>query len=126
MDALSFMHADVTAQSVTCDVYRDDGDTSYGSSGASKVGTADVAIYAPESTSEVVVEGSGQETSLTGLVVPERDDAGDLVHNVKVNDELRVQSQPEKRYEVRVKDGFPNELSPELWRLGLDRANSSA
>lgn len=125
MDALDAIVASVTDQRITCDVYRDDSTSAYGGD-PSKVGTVDVAIFEPSSSSEVVVEGSGQDTSLTGLVVPTHDSNGDLVHDVEVNDELRVQSNEAKRYDVRVKDGVPNELDPDMWRLGLERANASS
>jgi hypothetical protein len=124
MDALQFLVTDVTDQAVTCDVYRDTSSDAYGGS-KTKVDSVDVAIFAPSSSSQVVVEGSGDETSFTGLVVPERDENDDLVESVHVNDELRVQGNTEKRFDVRVKDGVPNDLDPELWRLGLDKANSS-
>lgn len=126
MDALTFMQADVTSQAVTCNVYDSTSERQYGGGGKTKVDQVDVAIFAPSSSSEVVVEGSGQETSFTGLVVPRYGPDGTLIHHVDVNQELRVAADESKRYEVRVKEGVPNDLDPEIWRLGLERANDSS
>ncbi len=124
MDALSYIQSDIEEQSVACDVLRDDGG-GYNGGNYSKVDTIDVAIHSPSSSSEVVVEGSGEETSLTGKVVPDYDSNGNLLSHVQVNDRLRPQEHSGKLYEVRVKDGVPNELNPDIWRLGLEHANSS-
>lgn len=124
MNALDLMLATVDEQAVTCDVYRASSSGAY-SDDATKVDTVDIAIFSPTSSSEVVVEGSGQETTMTGLLVPQFDANGDPVEVVQVNDELRLQSNTSKRYDVRVKEGFPNEFDPEVWRCGLNRANAS-
>lgn len=121
---LDEMRIVVEEQSVTCDIYRSSSSGAYSNSAATG-DTVDVAIFAPTSSSEIVVEGSGQETSMTGLLIPQYDATASLVETVEVNDELRLQSDGSKRYDVRVKEGHPNEIDPELWRLGLDRANVS-
>lgn len=89
----------------------------------SQVDTVPVHVHSPTSTSQVVTEGSGQETDFTGLVVPDRDASGTVVHHVEVNDQLRADGH---RFDVRVKEGIPNDLDPEYFRLGLARANDSA
>jgi len=123
MDALSFMQSTVASVSVPMDVYRNTSTGSYDSD-KSSVGTVSVSVFAPTSVSEVVTEGSGQDTSLTGLAEP-APNAGDPLPSVKVNDELRVQSNPEKRYVVKTKDGYPSDINPELVRLGLEPSNSN-
>lgn len=125
MDALDYMRTSVTDQSVRCDVRRDQSSDSYSGPDYSTVGEVDVAIFDPSSSSVVVTEGSGEDTSLTGLVVPAYDTDGNLNERVHVNDRLRPQSNTAKLYEVRVKDGLPNEIDPDLWRLGLEHANQS-
>jgi len=124
MDALEAILGCVNRQAVTCDIYRDTGNGPYDDTLSDTGETVDIAIFAPNSQSQVVVEGSGQETSFTGHIVPEYDANGNLVDPVRVNDELRPQNTT-KRYDVRVKDGVPNEMDPEIWQLGLDRANAS-
>lgn len=121
---LDEMRIAVEEQSVTCDIYRSSSSGAYSNQSATG-DTVDIAIFSPTSSSEIVVEGSGQETSMTGLIVPQYDANDNLVETVQVNDELRLQSDGSKRYDVKVKEGHPNEIDPELWRLGLDRANAS-
>jgi hypothetical protein len=89
------------------------------------VGTIDVTVFEPSSQQRVTIEGTSEDTSLTGLAVPQYDNNGDLQHVVEVSDRLKPQSRPERQYEVRAKNGLPNELDPELWQLGLDVATSS-
>lgn len=121
MDALSYIKTDVADMAVTMDVYRKDDSGAY-SGEWTPVDTKDVDVFSPSSSASVVVEGSGQETSLTGLTLPTYDTNDTLVDVIHVNDQLRYNG---KRYDVRVKDGLPNELDPELWKLGLDRANTT-
>ncbi len=123
MDAVSLMQSTVASESVLMDVYRNTSTGSYDSS-KSSVGTVNVAVFSPTSSSQVVTEGSGQDTSLVGLAEPVYTD-GELLPAVEISDELRVQSSPEKRYVVKTKDGYPNDLDAELVRLGLEPANSS-
>lgn len=125
MDALAYMVSDVADHAVTCNVYRDTSSTNYGSD-STKVDEVDVYIFNPSSQSQVVVEGSGQDTSLTGLVVPDYDSNDNLVEHVQVGDELRVKSDESKRYDVAVREAIPSEFELELWRLGLNRANASS
>lgn len=123
MDTLNYVTASVRENSRRFDVYRGQGSTYNGST--EKVDAVDAWVFDPTSTSISVVEGTDEDTSLTGLVVPSYDADGGLVERVHVNDELRLQSNTAKRYLVATKDGVPNELDPELWRLGLSHANSS-
>jgi len=123
MDALAFMQSTVASESVLMDVYRNTSTGSYDND-KTTVGTVSVAVFAPTSSAEVVTEGSGQDTSLTGLAEP-APNGGDPLPAVEVNDELRVQSNPEKRYVVKTKDGYPSDIDPELVRLGLEPSNSS-
>jgi len=123
MDALDFMQSTVASESVLMDVYRNTSTGSYDNE-KSSVGTVSVAVFAPTSVAQVVTEGSGQDTSLTGLAEPALID-GDPLPTVKVNDELRMQSNPEKRYVAKTKNGYPSDFDPELVRLGLEHANSS-
>lgn len=123
MDAVSLMQSTVDRESVLMDVYRNTSTGSYDTS-KSSVGTVNVAVFSPTSSSQMVTEGSGQDTSLVGLAEPVYT-GGDLLPAVEVNDELRIQSQSEKRYIVKTKDGYPNDIDAELVRLGLEPANSS-
>jgi hypothetical protein len=121
MDATAYIQSDVAEMAITMDVYRKEDSGAY-SGDFTKVGAADVHVFNPSSQQQVVVEGSGEETSMTGLKLPEYDIDDNLVEPVHVNDQLRVGG---KRYDVRVKEGIPNEIDPDLWRLGLDTANTS-
>lgn len=124
MDATDFIVTDVADLAITCDVYEQADSGAY-NGGFSKVGEKDVHIFAPSSQQRVTLEGSGQETAFTGLAVVDHDVNGDPVHTVEVNHQLRPQANSAKHYDVRVKDGLPNDVNPVVWRLGLDRANSS-
>jgi len=124
MDAVTFMQCDVSDQAVTCDVLRPQDSGPY-DSGFSSVGTIDVTVFEPSSQQRVTIEGTSEDTSLTGLAVPQYDNNGDLQHVVQVSDRLKPQSNPQRQYDVRAKNGLPNELEPELWQLGLDVATSS-
>jgi len=123
MDILDIMQSTVGRETVLMDVYRNTSTGSY-SSERTSVGTVSVSVFAPTSSSQVVTEASQQDSSLTGLAEP-APDGSDPLPAVKVNDELRVQSSPEKRYTVETKDGYPSDIDPELVRLGLEPANSS-
>lgn len=124
MDATEFIVTDVADFATPCDVYRESDSGAYSGS-KSKVDAKDVYVFAPNSTQQTVTEGSGQDTSFTGLAVVDTDVNGDVVHHVEVGDELRVQSDDTKRYDVRVKEGVPDDIEPVVWRFGLDRANSA-
>jgi hypothetical protein len=123
MDALDAIRGCLTEQTVTCDIYHPSGDGPYEGDLVDTGETVDVAIVSPTSQSQLVVEGSGQETSLVGHVVPEYSN-NRLQERVFVNDQLRPHNTG-KRYDVRTKDGVPSPLEPELWQLGLERANAS-
>lgn len=123
MDALDAIHSCLNEQTVTCAVYRQSDDGPYDGD-MTQVGTVDVAMSAPSPQAQVVIEGSMEDTSLVGHLVPEYDTSGTLIETIHVNDELRPQN-TETRYAVRTKVGVPNELSPELWELGLERANAT-
>lgn len=123
MDALDEIQASVTTQSVTCDVYRQADSDPYDAD-MTQVGTVDIALSAPSAQSQVVIEGSMENTSLVGHIVPTTNDWGELEEVVAVNDELRPQNR-ESRYVVQTKVGIPSELAPELWECGLERANAT-
>lgn len=127
MDALDYIHNTITEQSVTCDVLRpaDDGSTVYDDGFTETGERVNVAVFQPSSSSTVTTEGTGQDVSLTGHLVPSYDKNGDLTVVVEVGDRLRVTDNTAKQYEVRTKDGVPNDLDPEVWQLGLEPANSS-
>jgi hypothetical protein len=122
MDALDAIHDCVDAQAMTCAVYRDTDDGPYDDD-LTQVDTVDVAFSSPSAQSQVVIEGSFEETSVVGHIVPAYDTDGALVQSVHVNDELRVSDT--QRYRVETKVGVPNEVEPELWELGLQRANAT-
>jgi len=123
MDTLDAIHDSITDQAVWCDVYRDTSDGPYSDDTDTNVNTVKVAFSSPTAQSQVVVEGSFEETSVVGHVVPEYDTDGTLVQSVHVNDELRVDDT--HRYDVTTVVGIPNEIEPELWELGLQRANAT-
>lgn len=124
MDALAYIHDDVSRQAVTCAIWRDTSDGPYDDSLSDTGETVDVAISSPTSQQQVVAEGSGQEATFVGVLVPEEGRDGTLQDPVRLNDQLRPVGSA-RRYDVRTKDGVPNDLNPEIWQLGLDRANSS-
>jgi len=126
MNITSYATSQIDANAVVCHVYRDTSERDYGGDSLTQVDIVDVWIFAPESSSQVVVEGNGQETSFTGFAHVDTDTDGDIIHHAEINDELRVAGNEAKRYEVRVKDGLPNEIEPQMWRFGLERANDSS
>lgn len=121
MDGLDAIVASVRRHSVTMDVLRPQSGRSYDGDDYANVGSVDIYVFDPASSGQTPVEGSDQETSMTGLYVPEYDSNGNLITNIKVNDHLEYDAA--HRYVVQVKDGLPSELDVELWQLGLDRAN---
>lgn len=125
MDATAFMQADVAEQAVTCDVFDETGERAYNGPSESKQDEVDVAIFQPTASALVEIEGSDQEVSLAGLVVPDYDSNGNLVEHVGVNDTIQPQG-TQKKYRVETKVGLPNDLSVDLWQLGLNRANDSS
>jgi hypothetical protein len=122
MDALQFYREEVDRQAYTAAVYRADGTSSYESTSMQQVGQIAVSISDATSVSETVTEGSDEDTSLRGLTTPTYDANGNLTETVAVNDELRLTNAP-RRYTVTTKNGIPNDIDPEVWELGLERAN---
>lgn len=120
--ALREIQYHVTDQAVTCDIYRADDSDVYDES-MSQVGTVEVAISDATSTSQLVVEGMDNEISVVGHVVPTYTN-NSLDDPLRVGDELRPQATAQ-RYDVQTKVGVPNEIEPELWVLGLDRASGN-
>jgi hypothetical protein len=119
MDALTYIQTDVVDQAVVFDVYRPTSDGAYDGDFES-AGTASVAVFSPSSRHEVSVEGSDDPASYTGLMTVSRNADGDIEHVVQQDDQLRHNGH---RYDVVVKEGVPNPINPELWRLGLDEAS---
>jgi len=124
MNPVEYIQTDVTQHAVTYDVYRLDEPGPYNDD-PSKVDTVNAWVFAGSVAERTTVEGTHQETALTGLIVPEYDNNGDLVETVEVGDELRLQSDTSKRYDVKTKEGHPDHVEPDLWVLGIDRANAS-
>lgn len=126
MDALAYIHNDLSQQAVVCEILRPtDSDSVYDGDLTETDETVEVAIFQPSSSSTVTTEGTDQDTSLTGHIVPQYDTTDTLDTVVHVGDRLRVRANPAKRYEVRTKDGVPNDIDPELFRVGLEPANRS-
>lgn len=123
MDVLDYFASSVKNQAYTFDVYRNTGGNSY-SEEKQKVGEVTVSISDRSSQSQTTVEGSDESVNFKGLLNPQYDENGTLTEVVFVNDELWRQN-GEQRYVVKTKDGRPNDIEPDLWELGLDRANSS-
>lgn len=121
MHARDYIRTDVADHSVVCEVYRSDDEGAYNGN-RNKVGEASVYIYGSSSTHNVVTEGTDNNTSLTGLKEPLYDQNNDIVHEVQINDELRVNG---RRYHVETKDPLGGEMYPDLWQLGLSRASDS-
>lgn len=122
MDGLDYIHSSVQDNAVSLTVLRPQSQRSYDEPSYSNEGTVDIYVFDPSSTAQTVVEGSDQETAMTGLYVPEYDSNDDLITQLKVNDHLEYDDS--HRYVVQTKDGLPSELNVELWQVGLDRANS--
>jgi hypothetical protein len=122
MEAAQFMRTDVATQARTFDVYRTSG-RSYDSSDTQD-GTVDVALSTASASGQVVTEGTDSNASFVGHAVPQYDGNGDPA--VRVGDELRLQSDTAKRYEVTDVVGLPDDVDPTLWELGLDRSNDSS
>jgi len=122
MDSVDYFHSAVTEQTVLCDVYRDADGTSY-SDDDEQVGQAAVVITDASHTSETVTEGSDESVSYIGRLLPKRAQSSETTVTVQLNDELRHQNGP-RQYIVRTKTGRPNDIAPDMWELGLERANS--
>ncbi len=118
MLAVDYLLSETKSNETGCTVYRTTGGQSYDNS-AKKVGETAIWLFDASASSNVVTEGTEEETSFTGLLRPSRD----LQDGVQVADELQFDDHPERRYEVRTKVGVPTELDPDVWQLGIERAN---
>ena len=121
MDALDYFHSSITEQAVACDVYRSTGGNSY-TDDTGHVGVVYIAISDTSAQSETVIEGTDQSVSYIGRYVPSDSPYSNSTVDVYPSDELRLQDS-EQRYVVQTKSGRPNDITPELWEVGLDRAN---
>ena len=124
MYVTDYFSTSIGDQTYTFDVYRNTGGNSYDES-MEDVGEVEVSISDVSSQSDTTVEGSDESVTYKGLLNPQYDMNGNLSEVVFVNDELRLQSGP-KNYVVKTKDGHPNDIDPDIWELGLDRANESS
>lgn len=120
--AVREIHHHITEQAVRCDIYRANDDGVYDES-MDGVGTVEVAISDATGTNQLVPEGMETEVSMVGHVVPTYSN-NTLDDPLRVGDELRPQSSTQ-RYDVQTKVAVPNEIEPELWVLGLDRASGN-
>ena len=122
MDAVDWFHQSISQDTYEFAVY--EGGNSYSDELTATGDTVEIAISDVSTQSSVVTEGTEQNVSYRGTYVPIYDPTGSLKDVVTVGNELHRQNGQQK-YVVRTKVGRPNEIDPELWYLGLDRANSS-
>ena len=61
--------------------------------------------------------------SYVGRLLPEYAQHSETTATVGVNDELHQQDGP-RQYVVQTKTGRPNDITPEMWEIGLERANT--
>ena len=122
MDALQYLQSTVAHQAHTFTVYTQDGN-SYNSDYSDTGETVDMSVSDMSGSGETVTEGSDQSVSYRGTLNPSYDNSGDLTEYVGVNDELRAVD-GNQRYVVKTKTGIPNDIDPEVWQLGLERANT--
>lgn len=125
MDPVDYIRSRVEDEADTYDIYRVDDSGPYNSDPSDTGNDGDIWVFSPTSSGQVVTEGTDQETSFTGLMVPQTDNNGNLKEVVEIGDELRLQSNSQRRYEVRTKDGLHDNVDPDLWQFGLERANAS-
>ena len=118
MRAVDYLLSETKEKETTCSVYRTSGSQSYDST-TENVGETVIWLFDASASSNVVTEGTEEETSFTGMLRP----SADLQDGVRVGDELQFEGHPERRYEVRTKVGIPTELDPDVWQLGIERAN---
>jgi len=122
MDAIDYFNAEITDQSHAVTVHRETGGTSYDAS-REQVDTVRMSVTDLSAQSSTVTEGTDQDISYRGLLNPHYNTDGELTTVVKVGDELRV-ADGVRRYRVETKVGRPNDIDPDVWELGLSRANS--
>jgi len=104
-------------------VYRPSDERTY-DGGVEKVGETDVWTFSAASSSQLVTEGVGQDTSLTGLLEPSPTD-GALTDLLTVGDEIRLLPEENRRYQVRTLDGVPSTPNAEAVEVGLEPTNDS-
>lgn len=128
MNTTDYLHAEVRREAKSFSVYRDTTNRTYGTDGLTKIGAIPLWLFDGSATSSVVVEGTEEDTAFTGLLRPSADltTDGDGPDGVSVADELRLRDSPQKRFEVRTKVAVPTAFDPDVYRLGVDRANDSA
>ncbi|TKX83379.1 hypothetical protein EXE43_24565, partial [Halorubrum sp. SS5] len=102
MLAVDYLLSETKINEADCTVYRTAGGRSYDSSDE-RVGETAIWLFDASASSNVVTEGTEEETSFTGLLRP----SCDLQDGVRVGDELTFDGHPERRYEVRTKVGVP-------------------
>ena len=125
MDALQYLQSTVTHQAHTFAVYTQDGNNSYNSEYSDTGETVEMSVSDMSGSGETVTEGSDQSVSYRGTLNPSYDNNGDLTETVGVNDELRAVD-GNQRYVVKTKTGIPNDIDPEVWQVGLQRANTES
>lgn len=118
MLAVDYLLSETKDNETACTVFRTSGSQSYDST-SEDVGETAIWLFDASASSNVVTEGTEEETSFTGMLRP----SVDLQDGVQVADELQFDGHPERRYEVRTKVGIPTELDPDVWQLGIERAN---
>lgn len=118
MLAVDYLLSETERNERSCTVYRTSGNQSYDST-TEDVGETAIWLFDASASSNVVTEGTEEETSFTGMLRP----SVDLPNGVHIADELQFDGHPERRYEVRTKVGIPTELDPDVWQLGIERAN---
>jgi len=122
MDAVDWFHQSVNDDAYSFAVY--EGGNSYSDEKTATGETINITVSDVATQSSVVTEGTEQNVSYRGTYVPMYDASGSLKTVVEVGNELHREN-GEQKYVVRTKVARPNEINPELWYLGLDRANNS-
>lgn len=125
MNGVDYIRSAVTERGLICDVQEQSDGGAYDNGDYTTVDTVTVAIFDPSSTFSVVSEGGDDDVSLVGLVVPDTNADGNRVEHVGVNQRLVPQNATGQQYRVETKDGHPNDVDPDVWRLGLAKANQS-
>jgi len=123
MDTEDYFQCSVTEQSYEFAVW-EQGDSSYDSEMTDTGQTVQMAVSDVNSQFSVTTEGADQDVSYRGLIEPTYSDDGSIESVVDVTDELR-RVNGQQRYVVETKSGRPNDIDPELWEVGLRRANQS-
>lgn len=119
MDSAQYLLKRTRGEERSCTVYREADGGSYDNS-VTEVGTTALWLFDASATSSIDVEGAADDASFTAFCRP----AVDRDTTIRVGDEIQFDAHPDRRYVVRTKVGVPTELSPTVWRLGVDRANA--